>query len=123
LFEGFLCKAGSVGVGGVIVHVKWEMLECSFFQFLTHTKRLSLVPPPEEKFGRLDSGDRPIDKDWLKGFTANFLDEGIRIFIPRHENRPNLHGEYVEISFKFTDPIPYFENGCARMRGVGGGTK
>jgi len=91
-----------------------------FLQFLSCTKRLSLVPPSEEEFGRPESGDRPIDRDWLKGLASNFIDEGLKMLNPRHDKRLNLHGDYVEMSFQVTVQIPYFENWCARMRCGGG---
>ena len=49
-----------------------------FFQFLSYTIRLSLVPPPEEKFGRSEPCARPTDK----GLASNFLDESINLRIP-----------------------------------------
>jgi hypothetical protein len=100
------------------------MLEFSFFQFLSCTKRLSLVAPPEEEYGRPESGDRPTDKDWLQGLAANFLDEGIKMFIPRHEKSALICVATTrKCSLRLQSRSGALKNCCVTLGGEGVKTK
>ena len=81
-------------------------------QFLPCFTWLSLVPPPQEIFGRPDSEERPRDKRRFAGLAGGFGDVFLQYrllkLVPRYAKYVNLHGDCV---VKFFNVSPCFNEG------------
>jgi hypothetical protein len=51
-----------------------------------------------------EQNTKDVVQDWLKGWTATFIEEVTQLPVPRHEKCPNLHGDCEENYFKLLKP-------------------